>query len=121
MTSQEYMQQALRTESMVYHKDPVLSDRVEHAIFGMVTESSELLDVIKKSRYYHKPVDPGHLIEEAGDVMWYLAQFADAMGVTFEDLWQMNIKKLSVRYPEKFTKDEALNRNLDAEHSVFGQ
>lgn len=121
MNSQEYIQQALRTESINSHQDPILSDRVEHAIFGMVTESGELLDVIKKSKYYQKPVDRARLIEEVGDVMWYLAVFADAMGISFEEMWEKNLAKLKVRYPEKFNETKALNRNLDAEHSVFGQ
>ena len=38
------------------------------------------------------------------------------------DFWQIltnNIEKLQIRYPEKFTEEAALNRNLDAEREVL--
>jgi NTP pyrophosphatase (non-canonical NTP hydrolase) len=36
-------------------------------------------------------------------------------GIDFSDALQTNINKLRVRYPEKFTTEAAINRNLDAE------
>ena len=40
-----------------------------------------------------------HLLIELGDVMWYVAQACMALGVDFEDVLEMNVKKLEKRYP----------------------
>jgi hypothetical protein len=47
--------------------------------------------------------------------MWYLAILADELGVTFEQLWDKNIRKLQVRYPEKYTDHNAQERDTDRE------
>lgn len=44
-----------------------------------------------------------------------LHKVADYFGLDFWQLLTNNIAKLQVRYPEKFTEEAALNRNLEAE------
>jgi NTP pyrophosphatase (non-canonical NTP hydrolase) len=121
MTPQEYIKNALRTETQNYlfHTTKEVTPRIEHAIMGMVTESAELMAVIKKTKIYGKDLDKLGLIDEAGDVMWYLAILADELGVSFEDLWEKNVAKLTKRYPEKFSSDLALNRDMDGERKIL--
>lgn len=121
MTSHEYIKNALRTEPEKYLFEDTgsLDKRIEHAIMGLVTESGELMDVVKKTKLYNREVDKVNLVEEMGDVMWYLAVMADALGVTFEDAWQKNINKLRARFPEKFDLDQAINRDLDIERKIL--
>lgn len=39
--------------------------------------------------------------------------------IDFEQMLEININKLKARYPEKFTQEAALNRDLDAEREVL--
>ncbi len=121
MTPSEYIQKARRTESETYLFPATgeVTPRIEHGIMGIVTEAGELMDAIKKSKIYGKPLDRVNLVEEAGDVMWYLAILADELGVSFEEIWEKNIQKLQKRYPEKYTHDHALNRDLATERKTL--
>lgn len=56
----------------------------------------------------------GIMAEEAGDVLWYLAEIADALGITLEDIARRNIAKLRNRYPDGF--DPERSRNREGEH-----
>jgi NTP pyrophosphatase (non-canonical NTP hydrolase) len=121
MTPHEYIQRALRTESGKYLFEATngVSPRVEHAAMGVVTEAGELMSAIKKAKIYGKPLDKVNLIEEAGDVMWYLAILADDLGVSFEEMWEKNIAKLRLRYPEKYTDEQCENRDLEGERKIL--
>lgn len=90
-----------------------------HAAMGCATEAGELVDAIKKHLFYGKPVDRVNLIEEAGDVLWYLALLLDTLGCPFEEAMDRNIAKLRTRFPDKFTEGDAINRNLDAEREAL--
>lgn len=90
-----------------------------HAVIGISTEGGELLDAFKKSIFYGKPLDVVNLDEEMGDVLWYIAIYAKARGTTFEALAERIVKKLQARYPEKFTSEHALNRNLEVERKIL--
>lgn len=100
-------------------KDPRLI-RLLHAAMGLSTESGELLDALKKHIYYGKDLDLVNLLEESGDLFWYLAIIADALGHrTFFKIMSKNIAKLQKRYPEKFTEGKANTRDLTAERGVL--
>lgn len=43
--------------------------------------------------------------DEAGDVLWYLAQLADGMGLTLADVAEGNVAKLSRRWPAGFVQE----------------
>ena len=111
-----YIEEANRTSSDMCH--PVNVD-VEHGILGIATEAGELLDALKKGKYYGKPLDPVNIKEESGDLFWYLALICKAYGWTFEEIQQQNIAKLKARYPDKFTQDKALARDLPKERKVL--
>lgn len=121
MTPNEYIQNALRTETKEYRFTATdkVTPRIEHAVMGLVTESAECMDALKKSKIYGKELDTVNLVEEAGDIMWYLAILADELGVSFEDMWEKNIAKLRVRFPEKYTDHHAENRDLATERATL--
>lgn len=116
MTPEQYMQEAPRTESFVYD---VENPRIEHAIIGISTEAGELLDALKKQKFYGKDLDKVNLKEEGGDILWYLALLFDALGTDFGTEMQRNIDKLKTRFPEKFTQDAAFDRDLDKERETL--
>lgn len=88
-----------------------------HGAIGLATESGEILDVMKKHIYYGKPIDTVNLAEEIGDVLWYVSLLLRNMGMTYEQVAQMNINKLQKRFPDQFTEDLALNRDLKTERA----
>lgn len=81
-----------------------------HATLGISGEAGELLDAVKKSFIYNKPLDVENLREEIGDCFWYLALMCRTLDVSFEEIMQQNIDKLSKRYPEKYTDEHAIER-----------
>jgi NTP pyrophosphatase (non-canonical NTP hydrolase) len=93
--------------------------RLMHAAMGMCTEAGEFQDQLKRHLFYGKPLDDVNLAEEVGDLLWYCALAANALGVNLADVAEKNIAKLRARYPDKFTEHDALNRNLDNERRIL--
>jgi NTP pyrophosphatase (non-canonical NTP hydrolase) len=120
----DYIEKANRTATTNYGsisqrlENPKIIDLI-HAGLGISTETGELLDTIKKYIYYGKELDEVNLIEEVGDIFWYLALFCKSLNVSFEEVMKKNIEKLEARYPEKFTEEKAINRDLDKERGVL--
>ena len=80
-----------------------VAQQIQHAAIGMSTESVEILDTVKKSLWYAKPLDRQNLVEELGDVLFYATMLMNALDVSIEDIMQANMTKLSLRYPQTFT------------------
>ena len=117
-----YIEDAIKTEPSyedVIGRFTERTARLKHAADGMCTESGEFLDTLKKYMYYGKPIDEVNLVEELGDMLWYIAIAADTLGVTFEQIQTININKLKARYPNKFTSSDAINRDLDTERKIL--
>lgn len=53
------------------------------------------------------------MAKELGDVAWYLAVSANAIGYDLETIMQMNVDKLKARYPDGFDAEHSLHRNKD--------
>lgn len=119
----EYTKFAIRTEADASNMALLgrlgSAARLLHAAIGVGGEAGELLDAVKRHVFYGKPLDRVNVMEEAGDILWYLAIVCDVCGCTFKELQDMNIAKLMARYPEKYTDTEALNRDLDNERKVL--
>jgi NTP pyrophosphatase (non-canonical NTP hydrolase) len=91
------------------------SARLVHAAFGMSTEAGEFLDQLKKHFFYGKALDLTNLKEELGDILWYIAIAMDELGTDFPTEMDRVIRKLRVRFPEKFNPVDANLRDLNAE------
>jgi len=94
-------------------------NRLIHHSIGLSTEVGELNDLIKKFLFYGKKVEITHVVEECGDILWYLSGMLDAVGSTLEEAMEKNIAKLQVRYPNNFETKRALNRDLKAESKAL--
>lgn len=131
MTPTEYLVASARTENtpdFIQLRAGALTDSLAeqrfnaglmHAAMGIVTEAGEFIDVLKKLTIYSKPVDRVNLVEELGDIAWYIALACRTLGVSLEEVMDRNISKLTTRFPEKFTEAAAMNRNLDAERAAL--
>lgn len=90
-----------------------------HAALGVISEAGEVLEEVIKSSLEKRDMDFTNLKEEGGDFLWYVALYLRAAGTDFETAAASNIKKLAVRYPEKFSSEAALNRDLDKEREAL--
>ncbi len=90
-------------------------DRSIHAIMGLTTEIGELTDNFKKHIFYGAELDLTNIDEELGDILWYLAILMDEWDIDFTKCMEANIRKLKSRYPDKFNKDDALERDTECE------
>jgi NTP pyrophosphatase (non-canonical NTP hydrolase) len=113
MKWKEYEELASRTLSKKFNITGV--EDLLHAAIGFSTEAGELLDIFKKLVYYEKPVDIDNLKEEIGDAFWYLSIFTRLLDLDPHEIMEENIAKLKQRYPEKFTTEDAINRDYDKE------
>ena len=116
---EKFIEGCKRTESTQFNIESEEDIRLLHAGMGLVTESAEFVDAIKKHLFYGKPLDTTNLKEEMGDMLWYMAIAMDALGTDFDSETQRVIEKLRVRYPEKFTSYHAEHRDLCAEREVL--
>lgn len=80
------------------------------AALKLNSESGELADTIVKNLSYGKSLDGFNIIEECGDLLWYISLILSSMEVSMEQCMIENINKLKLRYPEKFTEKDALER-----------
>ena len=118
----DYVELANRTEAPI---TPELLARMAsqarclHAVMGLTTEVGELADAYKRHVFYGAHVDPVNVVEEVGDICWYLAILMDELGFDFDTAMEKNIAKLQKRYPGKFTERDAVTRNLEGERKVL--
>lgn len=110
----KFVKDCLRTESTMFNIKPG-TDRLLHAAMGMQTECAEFTDQLKKHVFYGKPLDVTNLKEEIGDLLWYLSLAMDELKTDFPQEQNRVINKLKVRYPSKFSSENALTRNLSDE------
>lgn len=90
-----------------------------HATLGLYTEATELLENILKTLHNKKNFDEVNAFEECGDVEWYLAMLYRALKRTPNEAKTANIAKLTARYPDKFTSNHAIDRNIENERQIL--
>jgi len=83
-----------------------------HMAVGIAGEAGELLDAIKKGVIYNKPFDEPNIIEELGDLEFYMEGLRQAFNLTRDEIIAANVKKLSVRYQDGYS-DEAAQERAD--------
>ena len=106
MKINEYQMEAMRTASGMYAKYPMILN----GVLGLGGESGECLDVVKKHLFQGHDLDKEHLAKELGDVAWYLAVTAHAIGYDLESILQMNVDKLRKRYTDGFDAHRSQHR-----------
>lgn len=81
-----------------------------NGLIGLNGESGECIDIYKKHLFQDHELDKDHLAKELGDVAWYLAVSASALGYDLEDIFRMNVEKLRARYPDGFDPELSKHR-----------
>lgn len=93
MRIEEYQRLAMRTSTEGH-------DRVENGCLGLIGESGEIVDAVKKWRFQsgeNPPIPKDKLIDECGDVLWYCAELATGLNDSLRFLYD--------KYNDGFYKD----------------
>ena len=107
MTINEYQKLALRTNPVTENKS---LRGIVHGVMGANGEAGEAIEIVKKHIYQGHELNSHHLALELGDIAWYIAACADALGYDLETILQMNIEKHNARYPDGFDSKRSINR-----------
>lgn len=101
----EYQVRARRTQN------PKLtpSEALQHALFGLSSETGEILGIYQKALQGHE-IDQKKVLDEVGDLMWFVAELCDCLNVNMGVVARSNIKKLEGRYPDGFDPAKSVNR-----------
>lgn len=86
-------------------QDNINVPRVMTSAIGMLAESGEFTEVLKKMVFQGKEFSEEnrfHMKRELGDILWYWIQGCIALGYTPDEVMDENIKKLEARYPNGF-------------------
>jgi MazG nucleotide pyrophosphohydrolase domain. len=96
----------------VHVLDNLTPERVDlwHAVTGVVTEAGELMDAVKKLVIYNKPLDLENVVEELGDLEFYLEQVRQNIRVGRAIILEKNMEKLGKRYSEGYSDKAAQER-----------
>lgn len=119
-----YVAESRRTEMLDFagitrRTTPPMIQRLIHASLGLTSEAGEFASAIKAYIFYDRPLDRTNMLEELGDLFWFLAQACHALGVSFEEVQQINLAKLKRRFPDRFTTDKANVRDLGGEREAM--
>lgn len=87
-----------------------------HMAVGVVGEAGELIDAVKKHVVYNKELDRENVVEELGDLEFYLEGVRQNLDITREETLEHNMDKLltseKARYKlGKYTDKQAQNRS----------
>ena len=109
--------------------NPIKADLLHMAV-GVAGEAGELLDAVKKATIYNKPLDHENMIEELGDLEFYMSRIRQLLGVSRDEVLEHNYAKLSKRYAkgqysnkqaqERADKEDALD-NIEADKRMTTQ
>lgn len=104
MTVNDYHRAAMRTAPELDRQQMLID-----AALGLTGEAGEVADLVKKANYQGHILDKDAIMKELGDVAWYIALACQGLGVTMQEVLQMNVDKLKKRYPDGF--DAWMSRN----------
>lgn len=107
MTGNEYQKAALRTANLDYF---TFYERLSNGVMGLCGEAGEVIDIVKKAQFQGHELDIEHIAEELGDLAWYLAITAAAIGKGLDEIFAANVEKLRKRYPEGFDSERSVHR-----------
>ena len=101
----EYHKLAQRTSST-----STARAKIENGCLGLAGESGEVCDILKKHLFQGHGLDGDSVIDELGDVLWYISELAAGLNKTLEEVATHNIAKLKARYPDGFDPERSQHR-----------
>ncbi len=105
MTANGYQKLAMRTANNLEQDDLILN-----GVLGLNGEVGEVTDIYKKYKYQGHELNRNKMLEELGDVCWYIATLAQGLGLELDEILSHNIIKLQRRYPDGFETEKSIRR-----------
>ena len=99
----------------IIEENGIQPSRLLTASVGLSGEVGEFNDIVKKLLFQGKEVDDDtkkHLKSELGDICWYMAQALIALDSSWEEVFDINVGKLSDRYPGGFDALKSASRRV---------
>lgn len=84
-----------------------------HMAVGIAGEAAELLEPFINNLISNEPLDISNIIEELGDIEFYLQGLRQGLQIERDHVLQENINKLSVRYSSLSYSDAAAQQRAD--------
>ena len=110
MNFDDYQKQAQQT--VITNIDPLMDKTIW--VLGISGEASEIAEKWKKIVAYENgemtEEKRAELAKEMGDVLWYLAAFAQSLGLSLQDIAEKNIEKVLSRKDRGVTRGRGDNR-----------
>lgn len=110
MNYETLVETRLKSALDVYKEFTLDKANLVHIALGISGEAGELLDAIKKHYAYNKTLDETNVIEELGDLEFYMEALRQHLGVTREQVLKANMGKLLTRYTKGYSDKEASQR-----------
>lgn len=85
----------------------------------LISSVGELTDVVKKFIAYKKEIDRADEMDAVYNIYSALDLLQHIYALNGDEIRVININRLLTRYPEKFSNEKALNRNLEAERKTL--
>lgn len=106
MELNEYQRLAQRT------RNPKLKpeQKQSNGLCGIIGEAGEIMDLYKKHYFQGHELKKEDVIEEVGDLLWYVAELCSGWNIGIEEVAIQNIAKLTERYPDGFQTQKSINR-----------
>jgi len=106
------MVRRLKKDPSLIEKSDYVSD-IHHMKDGLVGEVGELVDCLKKHLVYGKDLDYKNLVEELGDIEFYLEGIRQIFALDRKAILSLNIKKLTQRFHTGTYSDQQAQERAD--------
>lgn len=107
MTIREYQKRAyIAIQPHENNKDELLNWAV-----GLSEECGEVMSHIKHFCWGHEELNLVEISKEMGDVLWYLSALSTILGIDFETVATLNMRKLEHRFGGVFTDEKSKDRH----------
>ena len=97
MNFEEYQTEASQTAHY-----PRRMSNLDYPTLGLAGEAGEVANIVKKIQRDHGGIindeTRGKLMDELGDVLWYISACADELGITLQEIAEYNVNKLAKRH-----------------------
>ena len=82
---------------------------------------ARLLGVLSETykKFYVYGKDVGSFEKLIQDIIYRAFQLCDEYNLNIEEILEKNIEKLKIRYPEKFSDEQAINKDENLEQEIF--
>lgn len=107
MDLKDYQEKAMRTAGAI----PDWTEALLSGAICLSGEIGEFCNKIKKFVWHQHDLTRETIVDELGDILWYIAATAARLNISLDELAEYNLQKLQKRYPDGFDPQRSKNRD----------